>query len=198
MMTSDHELIADLYAEFDRLNSADPKTVQTETGEVPFQLFHSRELTSNIHKLTSSPSIALLLAARSQHLLRFTKPRSSYPEGKAGYHKWKNDLKAFHAEKTSEILQEHKCAPELIDRVNELNRKVDLKTDPECQALEDALCLFFLEHQYEEFVRLYPEDKLITILQKSWAKMSENGHLHALQLNYSPEGKRVIEKALQG
>ena len=39
-------------------------------------------------RLQPTASSSLLLAARCQHLDRFSTPRSTYPEGKAGYLKW--------------------------------------------------------------------------------------------------------------
>ena len=48
----------------------------------------------------------LRLAARCQHLCRWMIPRDSYPMTRAGYLKWREDLKHFHAEKAGAILRE--------------------------------------------------------------------------------------------
>src|SRR5574338_682681 len=48
--------------------------------------------------------------------------------------------------------------------------------------MEDALCLVFLEHEFEAFLEKYPdESKATDILQKTWRKMSDRGHQAALR-----------------
>ena len=54
--------------------------------------------------------------------------------------------------------------------------KKGLKSDPEVQLFEDAICLTFIEGELEAFAQKHDEDKLIRILQKTWKKMSPKGH----------------------
>ena len=70
-----------------------------------------------------------------------------------------------------------------IERVQSLLRKERLKVDPDCQLLEDAICLVFLEHYMLEFVAKhadYTEEKWIDIIQKTWNKMSPEAQAFAL------------------
>jgi len=66
------------------------------------------------------------------------------------------------------------------------------------QLLEDVICLVFLEHYFHEFGQKHSEEKLLPIVQKTWKKMSERAHDAALQLEYAPEDRSLIEKALKG
>ncbi len=77
-----------------------------------------------------------------------------------------------------------------------LNLKENLGSDAELQVLEDALCLVTLEHQLADLMRKTEPEKLITILQKTWKKMSPAAHELALTLDYTPEQQEVLGKAL--
>ncbi len=64
------------------------------------------------------------------------------------------------------------------------------------QALEDVVCLVFLETELADFAPRHDEAKLITILRRTWAKMSPHGHEAALSLKFSPAISALIAKAL--
>jgi hypothetical protein len=74
--------------------------------------------------------------------------------------------------------------------------KEGLRTNSDMQTMENALCLVFLEFQYEDFLDLHDEEKMIRILKKSWGKMSEPGRQAALGLRFSEKGATLIGKAL--
>ena len=99
-------------------------------------------------------------------------PRDSYPMTRAGYLKWREGLKHFHAQKAGEILREVGYPEEIIARVQSLNLKKDFPHDAEGRVLEDALCLVFLEHQFGDLASKTTEDKMINALQKAWKKMT--------------------------
>lgn len=77
-------------------------------------------------------------------------------------------------------------------------RKEDLKKNEETQILEDVACLVFLDDQFEAFEKEHDEAKIIGILRKTWGKMSEEGHMLALQIPMSESSKELIGKALAG
>jgi len=83
-------------------------------------------------------------------------------------------------------------------RIAALVRKEDLKVDEETKALEDVACLVFLEDQFEEFEQTVDEEKIIGILRKTWAKMSDEGRRLALEMKMEGRPKELIEKALAG
>jgi hypothetical protein len=59
-----------------------------------------------------------------------------------------------------------------------------------------VICLVFLESYFADFSRKHDREKLITILRKTWKKMSPRGHEAALALDLSPADRALIEKAL--
>jgi hypothetical protein len=181
---------------FDEENSRDPNT--EIVNDVPRQreLVYAQWLTDWVLKLCPNASEELRLAARCQHHCRWTIARGSYLMTRAGYLKWRADLKIFHAEKAGEILREVGYPAETIAKVQALNLKKNFPRDPECRVLEDALCLVFLERQLADLARKSTEDKVINALQKSWQKMTNAARTEALKLNYTPEEKALIERAL--
>ncbi len=182
----------------DRHNDRDPKRVSTDGVEMGYELFFSRLLFAKVVSFRKEASEALLIAARSQHICRWESPRADYPEGRAGYLKWRADLKYFHADKTASILAELDYSDDLIQSVRTINLKKDLKSNPDSQAMEDALCLVFLESQFPEFRLKTTEEKMVTILQKTWAKMSEPAKNAALALELGEEEARLVGLALNG
>lgn len=182
----------------DRLNSADPNRVTRDGIELGYEFYFSCLLFAKVVSFCEEASEALLIAARSQHICRWEIPRANYPKGRAGYLKWRADLKCFHADKTASILTELNYSTEFIETVRTINLKKDLKGNPESQAMEDALCLVFLESQFSEFRLKTTEEKMVSILQKTWAKMSEHGKSTALGLMLGEEEARLVGLALNG
>ena len=84
-----------------------------------------------------------------------------------------------------------------IARVQALLRKERIKSDPEMQLLEDVICLVFLENYFHEFAQTHDEAKLITILQRTWKKMSPRGQQIALELPLPPQDRALIARALK-
>jgi hypothetical protein len=105
-------------------------------------------------------------------------------------------LKNYHADRTAEIMAEVGYDEAIIDRVKDLIQKKSIKRDPEAQAIEDALCLVFLETQFSAFAKK-EADKIIDILRKTWPKMSPQGQQLALSLPLTEADRAIIEAALQ-
>ncbi|HEY2951087.1 MAG TPA: DUF4202 domain-containing protein [Verrucomicrobiae bacterium] len=181
---------------FDEENARDPNTEAAEGRSWPRELLYARRLSDWVRKLCPNASEELRLAARCQHLSRWKIPRSAYEMTKAGYLRWRNDLKTFHAQKAAEILLEAGYPEEIIVRVRDLNLKKNFPGDPDSCVLEDALCLVFLEHQFAALAGRTSDDKMINALQKSWRKMTPAAHEHALRLPYGPHEKSLVERAL--
>lgn len=182
---------------FDDANRADPNREVFEGREHPRELLYAQRMTHWLDRLAPEASEPLRLAARSQHLCRWQIPRQQYPMDRAGYYRWRTRLYAFHAEKAGTILRQVGYDAATIARVEELLRKLRIKSDPEMQLLEDVICLVFLENYFADFSRQHDEAKLITILQKTWRKMSPRGQQAALQLPLSVEARALVE-ALAG
>jgi hypothetical protein len=181
---------------FDEENARDPNAEVVGGVSHPRELLQARRLFDWVLKLCPDASEPLRLAARCQHLCRWTIPRASYPMDRAGYLRWRGDLKQFHARRAGEILREVGYSEETIQRVQELNLKKNFPTDPESRVLEDALCLVFLEHQFADLAARTAEDKVINALRKSWKKMTPAAHAEAVKLSFGPREQSLLNKAL--
>jgi len=182
---------------FDEENSRDPNQVMVDGRPIAREVQYARWLTEWVLKLSPDASEALRLAARCQHLGRWTIPRDSYPQTRAGYLQWREALKRFHARRAGEVLREAGYPEDLIQRVQNLNLKKDFPNDPEGRVLEDALCLVFLEHQLAELAGKTSDEKVVNALQKSWRKMTAAGQAEALKLAYGPKEENLLKRALE-
>lgn len=185
-------------AAFDALNAKDPNTVESAAGAQPKELHDAHAMTRWLETLYPAAGEVAHLAARCQHLCRWEVPRSSFPAGRAAYLKWRSELKRFHAEKSAEVLRSVGYPDAVVDAVTAVNLKQSLKSNPDVQMIEDALCLVFLELQFEGYLGQWEDDKIVGILQKTWAKMSEVGHAAALQLPLSEKALSLVGRALAG
>ena len=180
----------------DAANAEDPNTLTINGERRPKELTHARMLSEWIRRLRPDASEELLLAARAHHIRRWAIARDTFPAGRRGYLRWRTALHGLHAAETGEILSEVGYAPEIVARVQQLVRKHNLRRDAEVQTLEDGLCLVFLETQLSALRKEHPADKIVDILRKTWAKMSETGRRLALDLDLPREDRALVERAL--
>jgi len=181
---------------FDEENGRDPNSILVDGVAHPHELLYAQRLTEWILQLQPYASEPLLLAARSQHICRWLVPRNSYEMTRAGYLRWRSDLKQMHARKSAEILREVGYDEATIGRVTELNLKKGLGQDHDCQVLEDALCLVTLQYQLSDLMEKTDPEKMIGILRKTWKKMSGAGREQALALPFSEAQKELLQQAL--
>lgn len=180
---------------FDDYNRNDPNTFTWQDGTHAQELFLADKLYDWIYKLAPNPSIALQLASKSQHIGRWEISRSSFPMDKNGYLNWRKQLAIHHANLTRTILKDVGFPESTIDQVEQIILKKKIKGNPDVQTMENALCLVFLEFQYEDFYPKY-EEKIINILKRSLLKMDHTGHQFALRLPYTKKGLSFIKMAL--
>lgn len=186
----------DAIERIDAAHSEDPNRELVDGEEQPAERVYARRMTSWLERIEPDASEVLRLAARCQHLRRWTIPRDDYPRDRRGYLAWRNAAKRMHAEIAGEILAEVGYGPEEIERVQDLVLKRRFKADPEAQTLEDVVCVVFLESYFADFAPQYDEEKVVTILRKTWAKMSSRGHDAALDLELPDEARKLVETAL--
>ncbi len=184
--------------QIDQANAADPNQEIRDGESCPKELLYGQRMTEWLQRLDPDASAPLRIAARAQHIRRWEIPRDTYPNDRAGYRAWRTDLGRFHARTAAAILTQVGYDEPTIARVRSLLRKEQLKTDPECQLLEDVICLVFLENHFEEFARQHDEEKLLNIVRRTWNKMSERGHKAALDLPLPESLRMVVDKALAG
>ncbi len=183
-------------AAFDAANLEDPNLELVDGRSVAKEWIYAQRMSAQLHKFCEAPSEALQLATRSQHICRWKIPRSDYPMDRSGYKKWRLDLAQLHGDIAGDIMATQGYDENMIARVKDLLLKRSLKRDDEVQALEDVVCLVFIEFYLEDFASKHDEEKLIDIIRKTWNKMSTKGHEAALQLPLSSAMLALVTKAL--
>jgi hypothetical protein len=180
----------------DAANADDPNRIVVRGVERPKELAHAELMTEWIGRLRPDADEALLLAARAHHIRRWTVPRADYPEGRAGYLRWRTGLHKKHADDVGRILEAEDYDGATIRRVQDIVRKRNLAADPDVQALEDALCLVFVETQFRELADRLDEEKMVDVVRKTLAKMSDQGKTFALALDLPEPDRRLLGLAL--
>jgi len=181
---------------FDEYNKQDPHIITWNGIDYPAEYFYALQLYNWVKKLAPNASETLLLASRAQHIGRWKISRDTYPSGKAGYYKWRTEVAKFHAEIVNQLMQQAGYNEGTIKKVQHIILKEDLRKDEEVQVMENALCLVFLEFQYEDFITKHDDESVIRILRKTWNKMTEPGRVAALSLTYNERGKNLIIQAI--
>ncbi|MDP1820153.1 MAG: DUF4202 domain-containing protein [Acidimicrobiales bacterium] len=195
-MTSDTGRFERAIAAIDAANADDPVTIELHGHDRPKELAHAELMTAWVRRLDPKATEAQLLAARAHHLRRWTLPRSDYPEGRAGYLRWRTALKKQHAEEVAEILADAGYDADTILVVQGIVRKEGLGAEPVVQVHEDALCLVFLETQLADLADRLGDDHVVEVIRKTAAKMSPAGLAHAGEVPMSDGDRRLVERAL--
>lgn len=180
----------------DAAHSADPH--HTPDGR-PAELVYSERMEDWVGRLQPGASPLLRLAARCQHLERWSVPRNSYPEGKVGYLSWRRSLYVRQAERARELLLGAGVPDAEAAEAAVWISKSGLKTNAGTQALEDAACLVFLENEIGDFATGhadYPREKFVDIVRKTWRKMSPRAHELALALALLPAIAAIVRDAV--
>ena len=193
----DGERLRRALAAIDAANAGDPQRIDVRGDLRPKELAHAELASEWVGRLRPDASEALRLAARAHHVRRWEIPRERYPQGRSGYLRWRKALGAHHAKVAGEILAGEGYAEPTIARVQEIVRKWGFGRDAEVQALEDALCLVFLETQFHDLTRRLEPDKLLEVTRKTLRKMSPRAVEFTAQLPLDPQDRAYIERAAQ-
>lgn len=153
-------------------------------------------MTAWVRRLDPDATEAQLIAARAHHLRRWSLPRTSYPDGRAGYLRWRAELRRRHAAEVADILAPLGYADDVTARVAAIVTKQGLGDDPQVQVHEDALCLVFLTTQFDDLARQLGDDRIVEVVAKTLRKMSERARTEAVDLGLSDHGRSIVERAL--
>lgn len=198
-MTTNNRFESVIHA-IDAANAGDPRSSTVAGVPRPYEVVYAERMTQRLAAMYPEASENLRIAARAQHIRRWDIPRSSFPEGRAGYNDWRKACRDHHGKVVSAIMAECGYAQADIDRVVMLIKKEQLKKDRESQALENVVDVVFVEHYIDEFLAKYSsydEEKVLDIVGKTLRKMSPKGHQAALALDL-PQAKRdLILKAVE-
>ncbi len=66
------------------------------------------------------------------------------------------------------------------------------------QTVEDVACLVFLRWYFDEFIVKHDHDKLVSIVKKTWGKMSDAAHEATLKIPFPEDQLAIITEALAG
>jgi hypothetical protein len=180
----------------DAAHAADPK--QAADGR-PAELVYADRMEAWVVRAAAEPTPLLRLAARCQHLERWSVPRDTFPMDRPGYLKWRQSLYKKQAARAQELLlQAGVPAAEATD-VATWVAKSGMKTNLGTQALEDAACLVFLENEIEAFAAQhadYPREKFVDIIRKTWKKMSPRGQELAGTIKLPPAIGALVHEAV--
>lgn len=174
----------------DLANSKDPSTApDSDQTERPAALLYGQRMSAELARLFGAEvSDVLKIAARGQHIERWLVKRSTYPDGRAGYLKWRRDQGRAHGQRLAGLMDDAGYDPESCARVGILLRKEGLKRDHEVQQLEDVICFVFLTWYFADFAAKHPEHKVLDIVAKTARKMSDAARARALaEFDLPPE-----------
>lgn len=181
----------------DAAHAADP--THTADGR-PAELVYADRVEAWVARLVPDAPPHLLLAARCQHLERFLTPRSTFPDGKAGYLQWRRHLYQKQAARAQELALAAGVPAAEAEAIARWVSKTDLKQDAGSQALEDAAVLVFLENEIGAFAAQhadYPREKFVDILRKTWRKLSAAAQQRALTLDLPDAIAALVREALR-
>jgi len=197
-------------AGIDAANADDPFTITFVRDGVrvtePKELTHARLMTEWVRALDPDADEVQLLAARAHHLRRWTFPRSEFPEGRAGYLKWRIEARRRQAELLATILGEVGYDRATIDAVCALVTKDGLGRGdlpdvdgrpPAVQTHEDALCLVFVQTQFLDTADQLGDEKMVDVLVRTLAKMGTRGRAAALDLSLGEREAALVAAALE-
>ena len=191
---SDPGGVAEFRAAIDAANATDPRS----HDGVPLALAQGRRAEEWAVRLDPAASDALRLAARAHHLRRWALPRSDYPEGRAGYLRWRKAQRDRHARDLVTILDGAGVDRSVSARAAQIVAKQQLGSDPEVQVFEDAVSLTFLETELHSVLdRLDDDTKAAGIVAKTLAKMSSSGREQAASVaaGLDERSQRIVAEA---
>lgn len=180
----------------DEINNQDPNTELVDNQSHPKEFIYGQRMSSCLAQYWPQADEFLQIAVRAQHIKRWHIKRSEYPLGKVGYLNWRKALGLFHAELAEKTMQDNGYSIEESKLTGAIVRKEKLKTNENAQTLEDIACLVFLTYYFGPFAAKHSEEKIISIVQKTWRKMSPQGKEIALTLTLPPELGVLVQKAL--
>jgi tRNAThr (cytosine32-N3)-methyltransferase len=182
-------------AAIDAAHAADPN--KGKDGR-PAELAYADNMEKWVVRIVPDAKPILRLAARCQHLERWSVPRGSFPDGKPGYLAWRKSLYVKQSERARELLLAAGVPEGEAAEAATWVSKSEMRTNAGSQALEDAAVLVFLESEIGAFAAQhagYPREKFVDILRKTWRKMSPRARELALGLDLPPAITALVREA---
>jgi hypothetical protein len=182
-------------AAIDAANAEAPVRIAVDGVEKAKELAHADLVEHWVRTLDPDADELQLLAARAHHLRRWVVPRGEYPEGRAGYLRWRTEQKKRQSAEVGDILLASGYDADEIVRVGSIVSKRHLASDPVVQTHEDALCLAFLQLQFDSLTDKLGDDHMVEVVRKTVAKMSPAGVAAAASVTMSEHGAEILRRA---
>lgn len=194
---TNEERFAKVIAMFDDYNQKDPHLETWQGQQIPKELLYAQRMSERLKSYMPDAPEYLVLAARCQHIGRWEIPRNTYAMDRKGYLQWRNQLKVHHCNIADRIMRSYGYDDETIQKVKSLLVKEQLfHHRPDTQALEDVICLVFIEFYLEEFATKHDDAKLVEILRKTLHKMSAKAIEAAGKIPVSERVSALIGQAV--
>lgn len=181
-------------AAIDVANADDPNTLEVDGVVWPQAQYQGMRASYWLSRLSPDAGLDVGLAARAHHLRRWTVDRSSYPEGRAGYHRWKRDARDAARQAIADVLTPVGIDTATVERVGALVDRDGLGRDAGTQLVEDVACLVFLETQYDDLIERLGEDKVADAVRKTLRKMSAESIAIAGEAVHTESGLALLTR----
>jgi hypothetical protein len=170
----------------DDIHIIDPSVEIIDGKEIKAELLYSNRMLAILEKVEPNSSFELKLAAKCQHMSRWSIPRGTLPMDKKGYYQWRTAVMEYQLKVTTAVLKDSGIDNYSIDEiVDTLKSKAD-KTNVNASIIEDTACLTFIKWYLVSFAGQFDVEKAKGILAKTAKKMSERGLGLLSQINLDP------------
>ncbi|MFD2168040.1 DUF4202 domain-containing protein [Thalassotalea euphylliae] len=183
-------------AEIDAINAQDPNLEHDGEKDVAKELLYGQRMSACLAEYWPNANEYVAIAVRAQHIKRWSIARGEYPESKKGYLDWRKALGVMHAELASQLMLENGYSEEEANRTAAIIRKERLKSNEDSQTLEDVACLVFLMYYFAPFAAKHEDDKVVSIVKKTWKKMSSHAQNIALAFTLPEHLGKLVQRAL--
>ncbi|HRZ98878.1 MAG TPA: DUF4202 domain-containing protein, partial [Paludibacter sp.] len=176
----------------DKVHNQDPTSEIIDGVEVMAELLYSNRMLAVLEKVAPDASLELKLAAKCQHISRWSIPRATFPIGKKGYYEWRAAIMEHQLNVSKSVLKQSGINDQSIEIVvDALKNKAD-KTNINASIIEDTACLTFIKWYLVPFAGQFDAEKAKIILQKTAGKMSERGLALIPELELSDAVLRIL------
>jgi hypothetical protein len=176
----------------DTIHNQDLISETIDGVEIKAELLYSNRMLAVLEKVAPDASFELKLAAKCQHISRWSIPRATFPVGKKGYYDWRAAIMAHQLNVSTSVLKQAEINDQSIEIiVDVLKNKAD-KTNQNASIIEDTACLTFIKWYLVPFTGQFDAAKAKIILQKTAGKMSERGLGLLPEMELSEEVHQVL------
>jgi hypothetical protein len=170
----------------DDIHTIDSSIEIIDGDKIKAELLYSNRMLAILEKVEPNSSNELKLAAKCQHMSRWSIPRTTFPMDKKGYYQWRAAVMEYQLKVTSVVLQDSGIDNDSIAViVAALKNKAD-KTNVNASIIEDTACLTFIKWYLVSFAGQFEAEKAKGILVKTAKKMSERGLDLISQIDLDP------------